>query len=208
MRAFWQTTKLVMWSPTRFFRTPPSDTGFGSSLLFGALAVTVAHIGVALLVGIALVGSGVFLAFAGSNAARDAGEMTTAGASMACMGLGYAFIMVIQAPIYGLIVSLIAASIEHLGLIFFKSRQASFEDTWRASSYANAAYILWWIPMCGSMLTPFWVAANEVVALRETHRAKNDRVAIVVIGWRVLFVLGIAALYALILAATILGAKQ
>lgn len=198
-RAYWQTTRLVLASPTRFFRTPSSESGFGSGLLYSAAAATVGYLGMGVLFGLFFAVAGALVGFAAPSTGQEGPGAALAGGSLVCVGLAYPFMMLVQAPFYGLMSSLVAAGINHLGLHLLKARRASFEETWRATAYANASYVLWWIPFFGWLITPFWVPVSEVIALREVHRAPGDRVALIVVGWRVVLTVVTLGGYALFL---------
>ena len=186
--AYGRTTKLVMLEPTRTFRTPSTEDGITSSILFGALAYTLGQMIVLLLVLTLFLVMGI--------AAAAAADEPAIGAIFAGYGLCLVPLTLLQAPVYALMGILMSGSFAHLTLIITKQANAKFDQSLRAVAYANAPHLL----AVFSCVAPFWVIAAETIALREIHRCSTGTALLATVGWRLAFVMLIVGGYAALLA--------
>jgi hypothetical protein len=196
VRAYWQTTRLVCMDPKRFFATPAGESGMMGPALFAVASYTLG--------GALLVLSFGLLMLLGAGAALLADQSTLGaifGIYGGCFTLGFIPFALLAYPVQGLVQVLIAAACSHGTLTLLKSQRANFEQTLRAVCYANAPYFWMFVPCIGWYGTMFWVWYCEAVALRGAHRTTTDRAAIAVLGYRLLFFLGIVAVYALVVGA-------
>ena len=195
VRAFWQTAKLAMGEPTRFFRTPTTQDSVIGAVVHGVLSVTVG-----LFLSYVVAGALVLL---GGGALAAIGDRTMApvGAVLGVYGcaiLGLSPVLALMAgPANALFGQVIAAACAHGVLAIAKKTRGSFEDTLRVCSYANAPYLFSFVPVMGSF-TWFWVVGLEVIGLREVHRCGTDWAAAAAIGYRVVFFLTIVGGYVLL----------
>ena len=191
-KAYWRTTKLVLFEPARTFRTPSTEDGITGSIFFGALAYTIGQTIVLVLV------LAMFLVM-GAAVAATADEPAI-GAIFAGYGLCLVPFTLLQAPVYALVGILMSGSLGHLTLVVLKKSTAKFDQSIRAVAYANAPHLL----AIFSCVAPFWVIAAETIALRETHRCSTGTALLATLGWRIAFFVlivgGYAALIGLVFA--------
>ncbi|MFW5920864.1 MAG: YIP1 family protein [Polyangiales bacterium] len=201
LRAFWRTTKVAMRTPTRFYRTPPTEEGQLWPVVYGVLAYTAGQLGsylfMALLV---LLGGGIAAAFAPEP---EIGGILFG--YFGCWTVGMFPLVLLQAPVYALLGILAGAAMSHGTLALFRVPRGSFEQTLRVVAFANAPYILYVVPCVGPLVGLVGVVVLEVIGLREVHRLSTDKAVLAAVGYRVLgvvlFVGGYVALVALGLAA-------
>lgn len=195
-RAFWQTVRLASWQPTAFFRTPTTQPSILGAAVHGVLApslgllLTYATIGLLMMIG----GGAAALAID-----DDAGKMIGAVlGAYGCAFVGMSPLALLFGPANALVGMVVSAAASHGFLALFKKANASFEETLRAMSYANAPRVWAFVPIVGGPVTYFWMIGLEVVALRETHRCGTDWALAAALGYRlVLFVALIVAYVAL-----------
>lgn len=196
-RAFWQTVRLATRSPTRFFRTPTTQPNVLGAMIHGVASVTVGML-------LSYVAIGVLLMLTGGAAAlaidgEDGRMAGTIFGLYGCLLAGMSPIALLFAPPQALFGLVVAAAASHGFLALFKKTRASFEDTLRAVSYANAPLVWSWVPLAGG-LAYFWSVGLEVVALRETHRCGTDWALAAAVGYRVALFLAILVAYAALVA--------
>lgn len=196
VRAYWQTAKLAMTSPARFFRTPTTHEHVGAALMHGVLSVTVGLFFSYVIAGLVLGASGGAFAAIGDQATQPIAAIL-AGYGCAMIGLS-PMLALMAGPANALFGQVLAAACAHGVLALAKKARGSFEDTLRVCSYSNAPYLLTFIPLFGSFAW-FWVVGIEVVGLREVHRTSTDWAAAAAIGYRVAFILAIMIGYAVLI---------
>jgi len=196
IKAYFATIKQVLESPTRFFRTPTTVDGVFGAVAHGAMSVTLGLFASYVLAGLfMLAAGGTFAAVLDGPGAAEAGGIF---AGYGCAFIGLSPVLALAAgPANALLGQVFAAGCAHGTLALAKKTKGSFEDTLRVCSYANAPYLLTFIPLLGSFCW-FWVVGIEVIGLREVHGCGTDWAAFAAIGYRVAFVFAIVALYALV----------
>lgn len=190
--AFWQNVRLASWSPTRFFRTPTTQPSVMSAVAHGVAASTFGLLMSYLVAGLlVMLGGGV-----AALAIEDQGPMIggVLGA-YGCFIAGMSPLALLFGPANALLGLVVAAAASHGFLALFKKTRASFEETLRAVSYANAPLVWSWVPVAGSFVY-FWSVGLEVVALRETHRCGTDWALAAAVGYRVVLFLTLVLAYA------------
>lgn len=200
-RAFADTTKLVCTSPERFFRTPSIERGATGGLFYGVAAYAVGQLLLMLVMGAMMV-------LGGAVAGAITEEPVIAGvlAGYGCFFAGLSPLILAQAPVQALLAIVIAAGAEHGTLMLMKRTRAKFEDTLRVVGYAYAPHVWIFVPVCGGLVSWFWMLWCELKAIRELHRCGTDGAVLAVGGFRVLALLGVIALYAAIIAIAFLYA--
>jgi hypothetical protein len=196
MLAFWQTVRLASFSPTAFFRTPTTQPSVLGAVMHGVATPTIGLLLSYVLIGLLMMlGGGVAaLAIQDPEASMIGGVLAAYG----CFFVGMSPVALIFGPANALLGAAFAAAASHGTLAVFKKTGASFEETLRASSYANAPRMFAFVPILGG-LTYFWSVGLEVVALRETHRCGTGWALAAALGYRlVLFLMLIVAYAALI----------
>jgi hypothetical protein len=144
------------------------------------------------------------MALVGSAGALIAGQKelgAIAGLYGACFSIGALPLALLGYPLQGLMQVLLATACSHGTLALLKVKTLTFEHSLRAICYANAPYFWMFVPCFGWYGTGIWVWVAETIALRETHRTTTDRAVLAVIGYRVIFMILIFALYAVMLGA-------
>lgn len=198
-RAFWDTTKLTLKSPVRFFKTPPTEASVLPAVVHGVLTVSVGLF-------ITYVVVGALMILAGGGLALLDGDLAPAGAVLGIYGCAFVglspVLALLAAPTQALFGQVFAAACAHGILTLGKKTRGTFEDTLRVCSYANAPYALQFIPVLGSF-TWFWVVGLEVIGLREAHRCGNDWAGFAAIGWRLAFTSVIVGGYVVLVVAAV-----
>lgn len=192
-RAFWATTKLTMTEPTRFFRTPTTHDNVFAAVAHGVLTVSLGLFLAYAFVGLLtmLAGGGIAMLVPGSEARPIGAILGTYG----CVMLGASpFLALLAGPMNALMGQVFAAACAHGTLVLAKKARGSFEDTLRVTSYANAPYILQFVPLLG-LATWFWMISIEIIGLREVHKCGTDWAAIAAIGYRLFFAFLIVGAY-------------
>jgi len=84
-------------------------------------------------------------------------------------------------PLMAVISLFFSSAVIHLSAALLISDNRGFEASFRAVAYAGSALILGLIPVCGSVLSVFWMIGILVVAVRELHGTGTGR-ALVTVG--------------------------
>lgn len=192
-RAFWRTTQLASRTPTAFFRTPTTQPSPLGAMVHGVATYTVGLLLSYIVMGVlVMLGGGAVALFGGTDETQTIGAVI---GGYGCLLAGMSPTALLFAPAGELLGLVIAAAASHGTLALFKKTGASFEDTLRALSYANAPRVWVFIPVVGGF-SYFWMLGVEVVALRETHRCGTDVAVLAALGYRVVLFLAFVLLYA------------
>jgi hypothetical protein len=183
--AFYRSLLAILLRPGATFATARPEGDVGGSLLFAAIAHFLGFVTTGLL----------FTAF---GALFPLPQEAAGGAlPFRAIMVGSYGILILLAPLMGLIGTLIMAALDHLVMLLF-GKPRSFETTLRGAALAQAALIVGLIPMCGMYIAPFWVLILKVFAYKGLHRSTTG---VAVAGSLLVPVAGIAlccGLYALI----------
>lgn len=191
LRALWQTTKVAMRSPARFFRTPATEEGQLWPVTYGVLVYTAGQVGSYLLTALVMLAGG-------GIAAALAPEPEVGGlifGYFGCWTLGMFPVMLLQAPVYALLGILGGAAMSHGTLALLRVPRGSFEQTLRAVAFANAPYILYFVPCFGPIVGWIGVVVLEVIGLRESHRIGTDKAVLAAVGYRVVGIVLVIVAY-------------
>lgn len=202
-RAYWETTKAVIKTPTQFYRTPSIEPGVLWPMLYGVVAKTVGTLLYTGLFSLLFMIAGVAV-----GVTTDGPEAAFLGGYFGCLGIGMLPMTLLQAPVGALMGILMATSLTHVTLVLFKSGKNGFEATMRAMSYANAPYIFLGIPCVGVLLPIVWVPWIEIISVREHQKVSTDKAVLAVLGWRLLIVVGIVGFYALLIAMVLMSEQS
>jgi hypothetical protein len=200
VRAFVDTTKLASTQPARFFRTPSTERGAGGGILYGIAVYAVGQVLMVLSLFVLMLVSGGIVGVAVDS---------TLGAVLAGYGCGLTAMtpcVVAQAPVNALMGMVVAGGAAQGTLALLGRPRKPFEETLRAMGYAYAPHVWLWIPLCGPYIAYIWMLVVEFKAIRETHRVGTDAAVAAVLGFRVLFLLGLVALYTAIVLGALLFA--
>jgi hypothetical protein len=197
-RAFWSTVQLCSRSPTAFFRTPTTQASSLGAVAHGVLSHTLGLVLTYLVTGALLMLSGGAIALIGQDDASSIVGIFFG--AYGCAFAGMSPFALVAGPASALLGIVVAAAASHGTLALLKKTGASFEDTLRALSYANAPGVWVFVPLVGS-LTYFWMVGVEVIALRETHRCSTDAAVVAAVAYRVILVVVLVGLYAALIGA-------
>lgn len=194
-KALLATARLVLRSPTAFFRTPTTTDSVFSAVVYGGLTFTLGLL-------LSYLVAGLLVMLGGGAAAllmHDQGGETIGGllGMYGCFIAGMSPLALLAGPANAVIGLVVSAGASHGFLALFKKTRGGFEDTLRVMSYANSPYLLAWVPVLGSAGW-FWMVGLEVIGLRETHKCGTDwamGAALVYRGVLLLSVIGVYALF-------------
>jgi hypothetical protein len=175
VQAFVETTRLLLASPTAFFRAMPVSGGIGAPLLYG---VIVGWIGVA----VAAFYQALFRSIIGSNlgALGSRPELEAMVGFMQSWG-GFAA----QVVFGGVMVAIgifVWSGILHLLLLLLGGGHRDFEATLRVVAYAQATSLFYLLPFCGSPIAFVWTLVLLVIGLAEAHGIGRGRAAAAVLA--------------------------
>ena len=202
-KAFWKTTRAVMFSPKTFFRTPQYETGILSPFFFNTGVQAVAQIGTALTLMLVYGTLGLVLAATLPPNRADEANMVIILAFVLPAVIG--IFGILQAPVNAIWGMAIGGGLAHLGLMVVRAKKAGFEATARALAYAQAPMALYVVPILGLFVGPIWTIVVSVIALRETHECSTWRALLGYVLFPIFLMLTIAAAIAvLVFAAPVL----
>lgn len=186
-RAWWQTTKAVMFHPQEALRGPPTDLGYGSPLLFAIVAHT---IGAFFAVFWQLAFTGLMFAMTGLGR----GEVEVLLPQVGLQGA-----MLVVMPLLAVVWVFVIAAVLHLCLMMFGGARAGFDATMRVVAYCGATSFCGIVPFLGSTIAAVWFIVAAILGLAAAHGTSTGRsagavllpVALCCLG--VLMMLGMAA---------------
>lgn len=205
LEALLGTARLVLRSPTAFFRTPSTADNVFSSVVFGGLTFTLGLLFSYLVAGLlVMLGGG-----AAALVMRDQGGETIGGllGMYGCIILGMSPLALLAGPANALIALVVSAGASHGFLALFKKTRGGFQDTLRVVSYANSPYLLAWVPVLGSAGW-FWMVGLEVIGLRETHKCGTDWAIGAALVYRGVLLLSMIGLYGIVVGGFFLLLRQ
>ena len=195
VRAFVDTTRLVMREPARLFATPTTERGSMGALLYGMAMYTLSNAVTLLVVGVC------FAIAAGVAAALGSDEATAIFGVYACVLIGATPVLLVQAPIQGLLGLAIATVGSHGTLAVTGGTARKFEETMRVLAYAYAPLMLLVVPGIGFPIGTLWMIATEQKALRAVHGVTSGRAWLAVLGYRAALLGFVLAIYVAFFAA-------
>ncbi len=195
LRAYWLTTKAIMFKPAESFEQMAPSEGWWSPLSYAILSSLVAFSGVALFY-LVIFGAGLLGALFG---AVDEGMKL--GGMMAGLGVGTIAVALVGALVMAVAGAFVLGGIEHLTLTLVGARPGGFHATLRAYCYAHAPMIFGLLPMCGAYVYPLWQIICRIFGYRGLHRTTGGKAtAAVLIPMGLCCGAGVAV-YALVFAA-------
>ncbi len=165
LRAFWESLKLSMLEPSRFFDSVPPQGGYASPLIFGLICMSVG-IFFATIYQFFFQGLGFLFQYAAHFPVKDI--MAGTGLSM-IVGVG----IIISSPVSSLINLFLYSGIYHLFLLMLGSGKARFEATFRAYAYSQGPQLLQLIPFVGMFATFIWQYVILVIGFKKLHQAST-----------------------------------
>jgi len=199
VRGFFGTVREVLLTPVLFFRTPALEDdavgGFEHGLVsFGVGQIALVVQALAMLV----VFGGVFAA------ATRVPAVAAVFGGYGCMVIALVPTMMIHVPVTTLASVGVAAVSMHATLrVLGAARAPFFAGTVRATSYAFATHVLFIVPIVGPFVAVLWTLVIEAIGVREVHRTGTLVALVAALGFRMLLVAAIVAIYVAIGAAVL-----
>lgn len=163
IKAFWETFKLSMLEPSRFFDSVPPQGGFGSPIFYGLTCMILGVI-FSTIYQFFFQGFGLLLQYVAQSPLKDV-----------MMGTGFTMIlgvsMIVMSPISCFINLFLYSGIYHLFLLMFGSGKNRFEATFRAYAYSQGPQLLQIIPFLGFFATLVWHYVILVIGFKKMHQA-------------------------------------
>jgi hypothetical protein len=203
VRGYLETVREVLVSPVRFFRTPALEDDAVGGFEHGLVSFGVGQIAVVLQAATTL------LVFGGAFAiGTHAPPVIAVFGGYGCFLLALVPTMMVHVPVTTLVSVGIAAVAMHGTLMLLGAARAPFyAGTVRATSYAFATHALFVVPVAGPLIAVFWTVLIEAIGIREVHRCGSGIALIAALGFRLLFVGSVIAIYAM-LGAAVLASMQ
>lgn len=164
-RAFWESLKLSMLEPSRFFDSVPRQGGFTHPLIFGLICMS-AGIVFSTLYQFVFQGFSVLLQYIASSPVKDI--MTSTGITL-IIGVG----AIIASPISSFINLFLFSGIYHLFLMMLGSGQNRYEATFRVYAYSQGPQLLQIIPLVGTFATLIWQYVLLVIGFKKLQNAST-----------------------------------
>ena len=160
-RGIVQTSKAVLFSPDKFFRSLSPHEGMKEPLAFGLLLGSI----------------GAMFGFFWQFLIMSGGGLLSSGiASLGQMTASLFFLVIIViTPLFVLIGIFFTSVILHLLLCLVRAGNSGFQGTFRVVSYAQATQILGLVPLIGGLVGSIWLLIVQMVGLREIHQTSYLR---------------------------------
>ncbi len=166
-RAFWESLKLSMLEPSRFFDSVPMRGGYSNPLLYGLICIS---LGVVFSTFYQWVfnGFGALLQYVANLPMKEV--MMSTGFSM-MLGVG----MLVASPISALINLFLYSGIYHLFLMMLGDGRNRYEATFRAYAYAQGPQLLQLIPFVGALVAMVWQYVILVIGFKKLQQASTGQ---------------------------------
>lgn len=170
-RSWWSTVKMAVRSPTKLMRGLPPDSPTGAAWWFAlATWLIIAGVGVAIVLGIALVAS---LFPGGAGMGREPIR------AILSMSIGAVLALVPMA---------IWAAVTHFLLLITGGTRYSFSRTCEAICYSAGTGVLVLIPVCGTYFYWIWWLVAAAIMLKERQRVHGLRATLAALTLPVLLI--------------------
>ena len=182
VRAWWDTFKMILTEPSRFFRDH-TGRSFSEAYLFAVISTYAGVIPLyALQVGIQML----FMNVQGMGMPISV---------FLLMIVGFALIGPLVYPIF----SAINAAFIQVGLYFLVPHRKPWDATYRCVLYSMAPNALQAVPFCGGYVAPIWSIVVMVIGVREVHQTNTFR-AVLAVFWPLFAMLALLVLALVVLA--------
>lgn len=198
-RAYWETTKAIMFNPnTAFDRVEPETGRWWDPLSYGILSNFLALSGT--LVAYAFIGAiGLIAAFADKSSSK------LGGAEAVGIAIGVVIAFCVAIPLGAMMAAFVIAGVEHLALRLVGVQTRDFEATLRTYCYSQAPMFWGVVPFCGAYAYPIWQIVCRIYGYKSMHRTTGGKAAAGVLLPTGLCCGAIAIFYGAIIAASIAG---
>lgn len=164
--AYWQTIKLVVTEPIKFYQNLPPRGNLWSALVYGVMTGWL---------GIILMMLWQIPFYFARFAIRDANNhIFPANGDIAIIFLGL-FFLFFSAPILIFIGLFITAAISHFLLWLISGTKYGYEATLRLVCYAMTVHLAMVIPFCGQYIAGIWQLVLEIIGLKEVHKTNYGK---------------------------------
>ena len=169
-----ETIKLVLFQPTKFFRDYKLDGTMGRPILFTLVVGWFSSI-ISLIWGL-MISESIFTLFRtlGEHLPQFEGfeweQLEHLGASG---GVSDFIFGVVMAPVTILVALFIMAGIYHLFLMIVKGANKSFETTFNVVAYGMASQLAQIIPFCGGLISWIYGIVLGIIGLTEAHETDS-----------------------------------
>ncbi len=164
-RAFWESLKLSMLEPGRFFDSVPAQGGYTNPLLYGLICMSSGII-FSTLYQFVFQGFGAVLQYAAQLPMKDI-----------MMGTGFTILIgvgaIIASPISSFINLFLFSGIYHLFLMMLGSGRNKYEATFRVYAYAQGPQLLQIVPFVGTLAALVWQYVILVVGFKKLQNAST-----------------------------------
>ncbi len=194
LRGFFETVREVCLSPTLFFRTPALEDDAVGGFEHGLASFGVGQIAVV------LQALATLMVFGGAFAlSTRVPAVAAVFGGYGCMVVALVPTMIVHVPVTTLVAVGVASVGIHGTLRLLGAAKAPFyAGTVRITSYSFATHALFIVPVIGPPIALLWTLVIEIIGVREVHRTSTLLAAIAVLGYRLLFVGGLVAVYVIL----------
>ena len=172
-KAYWETTKGIMFSPNTAFDKLEPETGSWWDPLSYAIFSTYMGIGPTYLIYALAIGSGMMFSMFQKS---SGGNELSGGVGLGIM-VGIIIGIIIFIPIVAIINAFILAGIEHLCLKLVGAQPRSFEATLRAHCYSDAPMFWGVVPFCGPYAFFVWQLVCRIFGYKAVHKTTGGKAA-------------------------------
>ncbi|MDQ1352891.1 MAG: hypothetical protein QG657_3197 [Acidobacteriota bacterium] len=172
-----ETMRMVIFEPTRFFRDYKMDGAIGRPLLFAVM------IGWTAAIASARWGNVVNRSIFGYLQQHmpdlegvDWERLISGGSSM-----DFVFTLIL-APVFIVFGLFIMAGIYHLFLMIAKGANKNFETTFNVVAYGMVTHLAEFLPFCGSLIATIYGLVLAIIGLTEAHKTDTGKAAFAVLA--------------------------
>lgn len=192
-KAFWESLKLSLLEPSRFFETVPTQGDYTSPIIYGMLCSSIGILFATfyqlLFQSLAVVFQLIFH--------QPLGELM--------LGTGVyvviAIATVLAAPVASFVNLFLYSGVYHLFLWMLGGNKKGYEATFRAYAYSQGPQLLQIIPLFGSFVTFIWQYVILIIGFKKLHQTSTGQAVaaaflplVLICGLTVLAILGIVFL--------------
>ena len=179
--AIFQTIRMVLFSPTDFFRTISAKGSIQEPFAFGLLTGAI---------------GGMFSWF-WQILMMSGGLLTFGDTLFGQFSFSIVFIaLIVVVPIMVILGLFISSAVWYLFLLITRGADNGFEATFRVVAYSQAAQLWGMIPFIGGVIMFFWSIIIQIIGMKEIHRTSYMKVILAFLipfALILFFILGILA---------------
>jgi hypothetical protein len=180
LRAFFVTTRDLLFSPTWFYKKVAEAEGYWSPFMYGIIT------------GIIGIGASILWQSFFFSQWFPVQRISAFSSSL------YFIILTISLPIMATFFILIGSGVTHLCVMIVGGNKEGFQATFRSISYAFGAYLFGIIPFIGSTIGGIYSLVLTVIGVRECHGISTGK-AVLAVLLPIIIVIGLVILTAILL---------